>query len=68
MVYGCVPQNKGNILIFVTNISSGYKIAVLLNRENNSLEHHCLIEYRTTDVKEEKVRVLRVGSFLCSHI
>lgn len=42
MIYGCVPQNKGDIFIFGANISSGYKIAVLLNWANNSLESCCL--------------------------
>lgn len=55
MIYGCVPQNKGDILIFGANISSGYKIAVLLNRANNSLESRCLIEYRASDVRKKSL-------------
>lgn len=42
-------------MILVANISSGYKIAVLLNRANDSLEHHCLMEYRTTDVRTKRL-------------
>lgn len=57
MIYGSVPQNKGDILILVANISSGYKIAILLNRGNDSLEHHLLMEYRTTDVRKRRLDV-----------
>lgn len=62
MIYGCVPLNKRDILTLVTNISSVYKKAVLLNRTNDSLECHCLIVYQITDVGKKrlllKIRVL----------
>lgn len=57
-----MPLNKRDVLILVANISSLYKKAVLLNRTNDSLECHCLIEYTTTDVERKrlllKIRVL----------
>jgi len=53
-MYGCVPPNQGDLLILVANISPGYKIAVLLNRANDALERHCLIEARTTDVRKNR--------------